>query len=317
MSHPVVNAIAQGFLNALRVADCRRENTVRVGGGTDAAATAHYRRDARSGQRREREAAVEFRILGPIEVVGDDGEHAALGGSRPRALLASLLLQPGRAVNRDSLIRGLWDVPPATASHAVEVYVSRLRGVVGRDRIRCQGHAYCVEVEPDELDLARFRALVVAARCAIAEGDLERAADSLARAFAVWRGEAVACLNGEPLGADARGFLEEERLAAVELDVDVRLDLGHHDELVPELRMLVASQPTRERLWARLMLALYRCGRQIDALGVFGCVRTRLREELGIDPGLDLRMLQRRILEHDPALALPLTPAGSSSTRVR
>lgn len=260
---------------------------------------------------------MEFRILGPIEVVGDDGEYAALGGSRPRALLASLLLQPGRAVNRDSLIRGLWDAPPASASHAVEVYVSRLRRVIGRDRIRCQGHAYRVEVEPDELDLARFRALVVAARCAVAEGDLQRAAGSLANAFAVWRGEAVACLNGEPLGADARRFLEEERLAAVELDVDVRLDLGLHDELVPELRMLVTVQPGRERLWARLMLGLYRCGRQVDALDVFGCVRTRLRDELGIDPGPGLRMLQRRVLEHDPGLALPLTRAGDRPTSVR
>ena len=260
---------------------------------------------------------MEFRILGAIEVVGDDGEHAALGGSRSRALLASLLLQPGLAVSRDSLIRGLWEVPPASASHAVEVYVSRLRCAVGRGRIRCQGHAYRVEVEPDELDLARFRAFVVTARCTVAEGDLQRAAEALARACAVWRGEAVACLNGEPLGADVRGFLEEERLAAVELDVDVRLDLGRHDELVPELRMLATAQPTRERLWARLMLALYRCGRQADALDVFGCVRTRLQDELGIDPGPELRMLQRRILEHDACLALPLARPGGRPTWLR
>lgn len=247
---------------------------------------------------------MEFRILGPIEVVGDGGESLALGGSRSRALLAALLLQPGHAVTRDALIDGLWASPPASASHALEVCASRLRGTLGRDRIRCQGHAYRAEVEPHELDLVRFRTLVRTGRDAAANGDLEEAASTFAAALSLWRGEAVACLNGEPLAREVRGFLEEERLAAVEVGIDVRLALGLHHELVPELRRLVTVHPTRERLWGRLMLALYRSGRQIDALDVFRGVRARLREELGIEPGPELRTMQRRILEHDPTLEL-------------
>ena len=245
---------------------------------------------------------MEFRILGPIEVVGDGGESLALGGTRSRALLAALLLEPGRAVTRERLIDGLWAAPPATASHALEVCASHLRRTIGRQRIRCQGHAYRAEVEPDELDLVRFRTLVRIGRDTAAAGDLGGAAIALADALALWRGEPVACLNGEPLARDARSFLEEERLTAVEQDLDVRLALGRHEELVPELRRIAGAHPTRERLWARLMLALYRCDRQIDALDVFAGVRARLRDELGIEPGLELRAMQRQILVHDPSL---------------
>lgn len=248
---------------------------------------------------------MEFRILGPIEVVDDDGEILALGGNGPRALLAALLLEHGRAVTRDRLVAGLWETPPATASHAVEVYVSRLRRTLGGGRISCQGHSYRVDVEPDELDLTRFRALARIGRDAGGAGDVETAADALAAALALWRGHPLACLNGEPLAADARGYLEEERVAAVEAHLDALLALGRHHELVPELRRLVSEHPSRERLWERLMLALYRCGRQVDALEVFAALRARLRDELGIEPGCGLRDLQRRILMHDPTLAMP------------
>lgn len=251
---------------------------------------------------------MEFRVLGPIEVVDENGESLALGGTGPRALLAALLLEPGRAVTRDRLVAALWDAPPATASHAVEVYVSRLRRAVGGSRIRCQGHAYRVDVEADELDLTRFRALVRIGREAGRAGGLETAADALAAGLALWRGQPLACLNGEPLAADARGYLEEERVAAVEAHVDALLALGRHHELVPELRRLVAEHPSRERLWERLMLGLYRCGRQVDALDVFAGLRTRLSDELGIEPGCGLRELQRRILTHDPTLAAPSAP---------
>ena len=256
---------------------------------------------------------MEFRILGPIEVVGDDGHSLPLGGSRSRALLAALLLEPGRAVTRERLIDGLWATPPATASHALEVCASRLRRTLGRHRIRCQGHAYRAEVEPHELDLVRFRTLARVGRDAATAGDLGDAAIALADALALWRGESVACLNGEPLAREVRSFLEEERLATVEQDIDVRLALGRHEELVPEVRRLAAAHPTRERLWARLMLALYRCGRQIDALDVFAGVRARLRDELGIEPGPELRAMQRRILEHDAALELRVTAAPVSA----
>jgi DNA-binding SARP family transcriptional activator len=245
---------------------------------------------------------VEFRILGPIEVVGDGGESLALGGSQSRALLAALLLEPGRAVTRERLIDGLWAAPPPTASHGLEVSVSRLRRTIGRSRIVCQGNAYRVQVDAAELDLTRFRTLVRSGRAAAASGALEDAATALTAGLGVWRGDALACLNGEPFARDARAFLQEERLSALETPIDVDLALGRHDELVSELRRLVAVHPTRERLWGRLMVALYRCGRQIDALEAFTRLRSRLRDELGLEPGPELRAVHRSILEHDPTL---------------
>ena len=133
-------------------------------------------------------------------------------------------------------------------------------------------------------------------------GNPRQAACLLAEGLAIWRGEALACLSGEPLTADVRAFLEEERLTAVEIEIDVRLELGQHHELLAELRRLTDLRPNRERLTARLMLALYRCGRQVDALELFAAVRHRLHDELGVEPGTELRALQRSILAHDPAL---------------
>ncbi|MDH5334487.1 MAG: winged helix-turn-helix domain-containing protein, partial [Thermoleophilia bacterium] len=159
---------------------------------------------------------MEFRILGAIEVVSDDGRFLALGGSRPRALLAALLLRAGAVVCRDTLIDALWDDPPSSASHAVEVYASRLRRAIGKSRIRSHGHAYRVEVESGELDLARFRGLARAGRDALTAGDAATAAGSLADGLGLWRGDAVACLNGEPLAVETRGALDEERLSATE-----------------------------------------------------------------------------------------------------
>jgi DNA-binding SARP family transcriptional activator len=245
---------------------------------------------------------VEFRVLGPIEVIDDDGHSLALGGTRPRALLAALVLESGRAITRDALIAGLWETPPPSASHAVEVYASKLRKTVGHGRILCHGHAYRAELEPDELDLGRFRALTHVGRAAAAAGDPHTAAQTLGAALAHWRGEPLACLDGEPLAADARGYLSEERLAVHEAEIDVRLALGHHDELVPELRRLIASHPTRERLHGRLMLALYRSERQLDALDVYARLHRRLHDEVGLAPGPDLQRLQQRILAHDPSL---------------
>lgn len=251
---------------------------------------------------------MDFRVLGPIEVVDEDGRGLALGGNGPRALLAALLLQQGLSVTRDRLIEALWDSPPASAPHAVEVYASRLRGTLGRDRIRRQGHAYRAVVAAEELDLTRFRTLAHTGQAELRGGRLEQAQSTLVAALGIWRGEPLACLNGEPLAADARRYLEEERLAAIEAELDCRLALGRHEELVPELHELTATFPTRERLWGRLMLALYRCGRQIDALDSYARRRARLHGELGIEPGPELRALQRRILAHDPTLAAAPTP---------
>ena len=245
---------------------------------------------------------MEFRILGPIEVLDDDGESLPLGGGLARALLSALLLDAGMAVTRESLIDGLWASPPATAPHGLEVSASRLRRTIGRNRIVCHGSAYRIEVNAAELDLARFRTLAKSGRAAAAAGAMEEAATALSAALGVWRGDALACLNGEPFARDARAFLQEERLSALETAIDVDLALGRHDELVSELRRLVAVHPTRERLWGRLMVALYRCGRQIDALEAFTRLRSRLRDELGLEPGPEVRAVHRSILEHDPTL---------------
>ena len=245
---------------------------------------------------------MEFRILGAIEVIDADGQSLALGGSRCRAMLAALALEPGTSLSRERLIDRLWAAPPASAAHAVAVFASRLRHVLGRQRVRCHGAAYRLELDPDELDLARFRFLVRVAREHVDSGDPREAARLLAEGLAIWRGEALACLSGEPLTADVRAFLEEERLAAVETAIDVRLELGQHHELLAELRRLTDLHPNRERLRARLMLALYRCGRQVDALELYAAVRARLHDELAVEPGAELRALQRRILGQDPGL---------------
>ncbi len=245
---------------------------------------------------------MEFRILGAIEVVTDDGRRLALGGSGPRALLAALLLRAGDAVSRASLIDALWAAPPTSASHAVEVYASRLRRAIGKQRIQSHGHAYRVEVESEELDLARFRCFARAGRTALTDGDAATAADLLSEALSLWRGDPVACLNGEPFAAETRGALDEERLTVTETLLDARLLLGQHEQLLPELRTLVSVHPTREHLRARLMVALYRGGRQIDALNTFRQLRDTLTSELGIEPGPELHLLQRRILAHDPTL---------------
>ena len=252
---------------------------------------------------------MEFRTLGAIEVIDADGQSLALGGSRCRAMLAALALEAGASVSRESLIDRLWAAPPATAVHAVAVFASRLRRVLGGQRVSCHGAAYRLELDPDELDLARFRFLVRSARERVDSGNPRQAACLLGEGLAIWRGEALACLSGEPLTADVRAFLEEERLAAVETDIDIRLALGQHHELLAELRRLTDLHPNRERLTARLMLALYRCGRQVDALELFATVRRRLHDELAVEPGAELRVLQRRILAHDPALGLGL-PRG-------
>jgi DNA-binding SARP family transcriptional activator len=253
---------------------------------------------------KEAREVVEFRILGAIEVIDADGRSLALGGSRCRAMLAALALEPGASLSRERLIDRLWVVPPASAAHAVSVFASRLRSVLGRQRVRCDGTAYRLELDPAELDLARFRFLVHSAREHLDSGDSREAARLLTEGLAIWRGEALACLGGEPLTADVRAFLEEERLAAVETEIDVRLELGQHHELLAELRRLSALHPNRERLTARLMLALYRSGRQVDALEVFASVRARLHDELAVEPGAELRALQRRILGQDPKLGV-------------
>jgi DNA-binding SARP family transcriptional activator len=253
-----------------------------------------------------------FRVLGPVEAIVED-RPAAPAAEKPRALLALLLLNRNRTVRVDALIAGLWgEEPPETASKALQVYVSQLRKAIGPERLLTRSRGYELQVgEGDELDLDAFERLVHEGR-ELLEGD--RAADAapkLAEALGLWRGAALADLRSEPFAEEAAPRLEEARLAALEDRIDADLALGRHDRLIPELETLVAREPFRERLRGQLMLALYRAGRQAEALDVYRRTREALVDELGIEPGPELQELERAILRQDPELK----PGRRRSTR--
>jgi len=234
---------------------------------------------------------VDFRLLGPVEVLGDDGEPVALGGKRPRALLALLLLHPNEAVSTDRLIDAVWgESPPPSARSALQVHVHALRKALGADRIVTRAPGYLVRVGNGELDADRFAELV--------------ADESFVDALALWRGPALADLAGEDFARADAARLDEARLSAQEARVAAELDAGRHDALVAELDALVAAHPHRERLRAQQMLALYRAGRQADALAAYRDARAAL-DELGLEPSTELRQLEQRILQHDPGLGPP------------
>ena len=254
--------------------------------------------------------SVEFVILGSI-AVHRDGERVNLGGPKQRALLAMLLLQANDVVSRDRLIEGLWgERTPATASRNIDSYVSRLRGVLGRDRIERVAPGYRVRVEAGELDLDRFETLLEDGRRRAGEGDTRAASAMLREATELWRGTPLADLVYEPFAAAEVARLEERRLLAVEERVQADLALGGGAELVGELERLVVEHPFRERLVVGLMLALYRAGRQRDALEAYEAGRRRLVTELGLDPGPELQEMQRKILAHDPSLDAPIDTAA-------
>ena len=252
---------------------------------------------------------MEFRILGPLEVI-EDGRSIALGGARQRALLAILLTHANGVVSVDRLTDGLWgDRPPRTATNTIQYFVSQLRKLLGADRIATRPPGYLIRVERGELDLDRFERLV------------ERTdAEALHEALALWRGPPLADLAYDALAAAEIGRLEELRLVALERRVDADLELGRHAQVVGELEKLVTEHPLRERPWAYLMLALYRSGRQAEALAAYQRARKTL-DELGIEPGRPLQELERAMLRHDPwlegtreapaALAAPAAPTRS------
>jgi DNA-binding SARP family transcriptional activator/ABC-type cobalamin/Fe3+-siderophores transport system ATPase subunit len=253
----------------------------------------------------------EFRVLGPLEV-RHEGRVIPLGGRKQRVVLAYLLLRANQVVPAERLIDEVWgEEPPEAARNALQSYVSRLRASLGGGR-RIEGRppGYALHVEDDELDAQRFEGLVREARTA-RPGDPARALTVLKEALGLWRGPPLADL------ADEHGLrgevirLEELRLAALEERVAAQLALGRHDQVVGELEALVEEQPLREPLWRLLMLALYRSGRQADALLAYQRARSVLVEELGIDPGAELRQLQAAVLAQDPGLDLP--PAAEAT----
>jgi DNA-binding SARP family transcriptional activator/basic membrane lipoprotein Med (substrate-binding protein (PBP1-ABC) superfamily) len=260
---------------------------------------------------------MEFRLLGPLEVVAEDGRPISLGGSRARALLALLLLHRNETLALDRIVDELWaDAPPKTAGQAVRVYVSQLRKALEPDRsetapriLVTRGNGYVLCVDPDAVDVDRFDALRIEGRRLLGTGGATRAADVLDEALALWRGPPLQDFTYDAFAQPEIARLEELRLATLEDLFDAQLVAGHDSDLVADLEPLVEANPVRERLRAQLMLALYRSGRQADALEVYQRGRRLLREELGLDPGESLRRLEARILQQDPALDRPsVTP---------
>src|SRR5262245_19560238 len=241
---------------------------------------------------------MEFRILGPLEVYSD-GQALDLGGAKQRAVLAMLLLHPNRVVPQDRLVDALWDDdPPESANKALQVYVSGLRKLVGKERLETRPPGYLLRVADDELDLERFRQL--------------REQGKLAEALSLWRGPPLSDFTYDGFARAEIARLEDQRLACLEERIDQELDAGHHGELTGELEALVTENPLRERLRGQLMLALYRSGRQAEALAAYQQARSKLVDELGIEPGRELRALHQAILNQDPELDVPAEPRPSA-----
>jgi predicted ATPase/DNA-binding SARP family transcriptional activator/class 3 adenylate cyclase len=244
---------------------------------------------------------LKYRLLGPLEV--HDGDRVpALGGAKQRALLALLLLNANRVVSRERIIDGLWgEEPPETAVATVQVYVSRLRKLLGPGALVTRPPGYLFAAELESIDVFRFERLVAEGRQALAGGDSERAARALREALALWRGPALGEFE-EPFARVEGGRLDYLRVAAVEERIEADLALGRQADLIGELEGLIAEHPHRERLRAQLMLALYRSGRQAEALAAYRDARAAL-DELGLEPGEQLRALEKQILTQDRALA--------------
>ena len=255
---------------------------------------------------------IDFCILGPLEA-RDDGRAVPLGGVKQRALLGLLLLHPNETLSTDRLIEELWgERPPSSAAKAVHVRVSRLRkalagenGNGSADLVVTRERGYELKLDPESLDSRRFERLVAEGHSELGAGRPELAASAFERALSLWRGAPLADLAYEPFAQPEIARLEDVHVAALEQLIEAKLAVGRHAEVVGQLETLIAEHPYREGLRAQLMLALYRCDRQADALQAYHEARRTLIEELGIEPGERLRGLEQAILSQDPALAVP------------
>jgi DNA-binding SARP family transcriptional activator/ABC-type branched-subunit amino acid transport system substrate-binding protein len=262
---------------------------------------------------------LDFRILGPLEV-RDGGEALHLGGSKQRGVLAILLLSADEVVSTDRIVDQLWgDSPPEDAAMALQAHVSRLRKALpnGPELLVTRAPGYTVRLAPGQLDLERFDELVQDGRSALDEGNAERASEALRSALELWRGPPLAEFQDEPFAQEATARLEDAWLDAVVCRIDADLALGRHAELVTELRALVRAHPLREGLRAQLMLALYRTGRQTEALDVYTDARRALLDELGLEPGPALQRLQQQILAQHPELEAPSSQRRTRGRRRR
>jgi DNA-binding SARP family transcriptional activator len=269
---------------------------------------------------------IEFAILGPLDV-RVDGKSVKLGGRGERALLGTLLLSAGEIVPLERIVDGVWgEAPPASARHLIQVYVSRLRRALEEPSvITTRPPGYAVELDGHTLDATTFERLLDEGRKGQAAGSYQDALGCFDAALALWRGSALADLDLESDARIRQSRLDELRLVALEERISTRLALGQHAQVVPELEQAVASNPLREQLRGQLMLALYRGGRQAEALDRYREGRRLLVEELGIEPGPELRALEAAILRHDPTLDAPAPkrpgevppPAGPAQRTVR
>ena len=257
---------------------------------------------------------MEFKLLGPLEA-SDGPTPIDLGGRKQRALLARLLLDANRTVATDRLVDDLWgEEVPESAQKMVQIYVSQLRKVLPKDMVRTRPPGYALEIDPAAIDLVRFERLRREGEAAHAAGNADLAAERLREALALWRGDPLVEFQ-EPFARVEAARLAELHLACIEARIDADLDRGRHAELVAELDALVARHPLREGLRARQLLALYRSGRQSEALSSYQAFRTQLAEELGLEPSAELKEIERQILRHDSHLDLE-APAPSPHSSV-
>ena len=259
---------------------------------------------------------LEFRVLGPLQVA-KEGRLLPLGGLKQRGLLALLLLDRNRVVPRDRLVDALWgESPPASAANSIQIYVSKLRRLLGdgatAGAIVTEPPGYCLRVPPGELDADRFERLIAEGSDALRAGEAERAEKAFADALTPWRGPPFADFAAEPFAQAEIARIEQLRLRALEQRIEALLSLGRHVEVLAELPRLIDQHPLEERLRAQLMVALYRSGRQADALVAYQDFRRLLGDELGLDPGPDLREIERKVLSQDPALVAPSPGAKRS-----
>jgi len=255
--------------------------------------------------------AIEYRLLGPLEVLVD-GRAAKLAGPRQRAVLVCLLTRANAVVPVARLVDDLWaDDPPQTAANVLQSYVSQLRKALGRDTIETRGTGYAVRVEADALDLLRFERLAHRGSVELEEGRPAEAAGTLRDALALWRGPALADLTDEPAVAPVADRLEELRLLSLERRIEADLGCGRHAEIVVEAGELAEANPLREGPRRLHMLALYRSGRQAEALESYRRAREMLVAQLGLEPGAGLQVLERAILQQDSSLDLATAPAAA------
>jgi DNA-binding SARP family transcriptional activator len=258
---------------------------------------------------------LEIRLLGPFEVLAG-GTSADVGGSKRQALLAMLALRNGRVVAVDALVYGLWgEELPSAPRNALHHHIARLRAALGEEAIAGVADGYALKAA--RVDAVAFEELLAETRAALRGGDVPAAADTVESALTLWRGPALQGLLATPwFDAEARR-LEALRVDALEERFEVALALGEHRELTPAIRSALAENPFRERLWGQLMLALYRSGRQADALETFQEARRVLADELGLEPGPELRRLQEAILAHDRRSPPFRSTAGGAATCLR